>query len=90
MANVFAFSSEFELCNIWDMIGFGLFFRVGPNRSYLSVSKFRSQVRGTEFEKYNDRVTIVLACNADGSHHMPVTYNGSPKNPRCFRSNRYD
>ena len=67
-----------------------IIFRMGPNRSYLSASKSRAQVRGTEFQKHNDSVTIVLACNADGSHHMPATYNGSPTNPRYFRSNRYD
>ena len=68
----------------------GSFFRRGPNRSYLSAFESRSQVRGTEFGNYKDRVTILLSCNADGSHGKPVTYIGSAKNPSYFRSNRYN
>ena len=58
---------------------FGLFFRMGPNRSYLSDSESRSQVRETEFGRCKDIVTVVLACNADELHRKPVTYIGSAK-----------
>ena len=50
-----------------------------PNRSYLSASESRSQIRGTEFRKFNDTVTIMLAFNTDRSHYMPVTYIVSAK-----------
>ena len=68
----------------------GLLFRMGPNCSYLSASESRSLVRGTEFGRYQGRVTIVLAYNADTSHYVATTYIESAKNPMCFRLSVYD
>ena len=42
----------------------GLFFRMDPRKSYLSKEDDRSAIRGTEFNKHKDRVTMVLACIA--------------------------
>ena len=82
--------SEYEVRNVYNMDESGLFYRMGPRRSYLSANERRSQTRGTEFNKHKERVTIVLSCNADGSHILPVQYIGSAANPRCFRDHHYD
>ena len=68
----------------------GLLFRMGPNCSYLSASEFRSMIRGTEFSRYQDRVTTVVAYSPDASHHVATTYIESAKNPSCFRLGGYD
>ncbi len=47
-------------------------------------------VRGTDFSKLKDRVAIVLVCNAVKYHSFPTSYNGSPKEPRCFWTGRFD
>ena len=67
----------------------GLFYRMGPSRTYLSGSESRKNTRGTEMTKHKERVTVVLACNADGSIFLPVNYIGASKKPRCMRNDRY-
>ena len=32
---------------------------------------------------------MILACNTDGSHVIPVRYIGAAANPRCFRNDKY-
>eukprot|EP00171_Calliarthron_tuberculosum_P000673 IDg673t1 len=58
---------------------------MGPNRTYLSREEVRSDVRGTDFQKYKQRITTVFCVNADGSHKLPMRYIGSAVKPACFR-----
>lgn len=67
-------ASQYEPYNVWNMDESGLFFPMGPNRSYYSASEFRLEIRGTEFGKCKDRVTIVSPCNADGSQRTTTSY----------------
>jgi hypothetical protein len=40
---------------------------------------------GKKKEKF--RITIGLACNADGSEKFDAIYIGKSKKPRCFKNN---
>ncbi len=61
----------------------------GTTSFILKAADKRHETRGTEFLKHKDRVTMVLSCNADGSHILPVRYIVASANPRCFRTGRY-
>jgi len=39
--------------------------------------------------KSKDRVTLVLAYNATGSHKIPVAMTGKAKQPKCFKAPRH-
>ena len=55
----------------------------------MSSSENRRHVRGTDFLRNKDRITIVMSVNADGTHVLPVWYIGHAANSRCFRDSRY-
>ena len=57
---------------------------------YLSSTEVRHEMRGTELGKHKDRVTTVLAGNANGSHVLPALSIGSTKNPRFLRTVDYE
>lgn len=44
------------------------------------------QMSGQERSKF--RITIGLACNADGSEKLPPFYIGKSKKPRCFEGRK--
>ena len=72
---------------IYNMDETGLFFRCIPNRAYVKAGQ-RRQARGTKAMKAKDRVTLVLACNATGTHKIPVAMIGKAKQPLCFKPPR--
>lgn len=72
---------------IYNMDETGLFSRCIPNRSYVEAGR-RRHARGTKAMKAKDRVTFVLACNATGSHKIPVAMIGKAKQPLCFQPPR--
>jgi len=74
---------------IYDMDKTGLFYRCIPDRSYVQTGQ-RRQARGTKAMKSKDRVTLVLACNATGSHKLPVAMISKAKKPLCFKPLRRD
>ena len=82
-------ASEYDVSNIYNMDESGLFYRMGPRRTYLSGEKSSAEVRVTEFNKHKERVTVVLYCNADGNHVLPPRYIGTAARPRCFQSSKY-
>ena len=79
-------SAQYHLRDIRNMDESGLFFRMGPQRSYSSVTEVRLETRFTQFSKHRDRITMVLACNSDASRILPVRYIESVPNQRCFRT----
>ena len=83
-------AKHYQVSNIYNTDESGLFYRMRPQRMYQSGSEQRDSVRGMEFGKHKERVTIVFACNADGSHVLPVSYLGSANNPRRFRNERFN
>lgn len=82
-------AADYDASNIYNVDESGLFYRMGPNRTYLTASENRAAVRGTDFLKHKSRVTIVLSCNSDGSHILPPCYIGNAETPRCFRGGAY-
>ena len=74
---------------VYNMDETGLFYRLGPNRTYLLASEDRRTTRGTELQKHKSRVTAVLCVNADGSHTVPPRYIGKSVNPKCFNDFRF-
>ena len=68
----------------------GLFYRNGPHRSYLTNNKNRSKTRGRALITHKQRVSIVMAVNADACHSFPVHYIGQSQNPVCFRQQRFN
>ena len=63
---------------------------MGPRRFYLSANEDRNSVPGASLLQHKDRITMILACNAGGSHVIPVRYIGAAANLRCFRNGKYD
>jgi len=77
----------FEPEQIYNMNETGLYFRCLPNRAYVLAGS-RRQARGSKAMKNKDRVTLVLAVNATGSHKIPVEVIGKAVVPLCFKSPR--
>ena len=74
---------------VYSMDETGLFYPLGPNRTYLLASEDRRSTRGTELQKHKSRVTALLCVNADGSHTLPRLYIGKSANPKCFNDPRF-
>lgn len=89
MKGLRSIASEYEPRNMYIVDESGLFYRMGTRRSYLAAHENRATARGTEFMKHKQRVIVVLSCNADGSHILPVSYIRNAETPRCFRDHRY-
>ena len=74
----------YPLRNIYNTDEYGLFYRLCPRMSYFSFSEIRRDVRGIDLQRNKNRITIVMAVNADGSHILPVWYIGHPKTRNVF------
>jgi len=72
---------------IYNMNETGLYFRFLPNRAYVSAGS-RRRARGSKAMKDKDRVTLVLAVNATGSHKIPVAVIGKAAVSVCFKPPR--
>eukprot|EP00168_Porphyra_purpurea_P018752 TRINITY_DN7135_c0_g1_i1.p1 TRINITY_DN7135_c0_g1~~TRINITY_DN7135_c0_g1_i1.p1 ORF type:complete len:534 (-),score=5.13 TRINITY_DN7135_c0_g1_i1:258-1859(-) len=73
--------------HIYNMDETGLQYRCLPSRPDISAGR-RRRVRGSKAMKAKDRVTLVLACNATGSHKIPVAIIGSAAVPFFFKPPR--
>ena len=81
MEEIRSIAAEYSLDNIYDQNESGLFYRMGPNRTYLGKDETRSSARGTSFQKYKERLTVVFGANASGTHVLPIRYIGVSKSP---------
>jgi len=79
--------SAYEPDQIYIMDETGLFFQCLSNRAYVTAGR-RRRARGTKAMKAKDRVTLVLACNATGTHEVPVAIVGTAQVPLCFKPPR--
>jgi len=77
----------YPTANIYNIDETGLFYRCIPNRVYVEAGK-RRQARGTKAMKAQDRITLVLACNATETHKIPAAIIGKAKLPMCFKRPR--
>ena len=62
----------------------GLFCCNGTHESYLTDDESRSKTYGAELQTNNQRLSIVMAVNADVSNSFSVDYVRQPANPVCF------
>ena len=76
---------EYELANIFNVDETGIFYKLPPNRTYLSQGENRKTARGTKGMKAKDRVSAYMCTNATGTAKVPMSIIGKSKNPRCFR-----
>ena len=86
MSEIREISREYRLSNIYNEDESGLFYRMGPNRSYLMPHESRVDARGTSMQKAKSRISTIFCTNADASHVLPMRYIGSSKDPVCFRN----
>jgi len=87
MAEIRADLATYDPEHIYNMEETGLQYRYLPNQSYIAAGR-RRRARGSKAMKAKDRVTFVLACNATGSHKIPVAIIGSAAVPLCFKPPR--
>lgn len=78
---------EYNPERIFQVDETGLFLRCIPNRAYVVVGQRRG-ARSTKEMKANDRVALVMTCNATGSHKIPVAIVGKATQPLCFKPPR--
>ena len=69
---------SYPLNSIYNIDETGLFYRLLPNTTLASQA-----VRGMKQDK--SRITVLLGCNADGSHKLKPMVVGKHLNPRCFK-----
>ena len=81
--------SQYDPKNIYNMDESGLFYRLGPSRTYLAANESRNDTRGTELQKHERRFSIVMWVNSDGSHILSVSYLGTAMNPNFFGDPRF-
>ena len=79
--------SEYPLIMVYNMLQTGFFYHKGPNRTYRLESEDERAAHATKLQ--NQRITVVLCINADGSHALAPRYIGKSKNPRCFGDPRF-
>jgi len=87
MAEIRTQLEDYDPEKIYNMDETGLYFRCIPSRAYILASS-RRRARGSKSIKEKDRVTLVLAVNATGSHKIPVVVIGRAAVPACLKPPR--
>jgi hypothetical protein len=73
-------TTAYDMKDVFNLDELGLFFKLLPSRSYtVSGKPFRSGKRGEE------RVTLLLGCNAAGTEKLPPLMISKSQKPRCFK-----
>ena len=72
---------DFEPRNVFNADEMGLYWRATPDGT-LTFKK--SEAAGSKIAK--ERVTLLLACNMDGSEKLEPLTIGKSRNPRCFKN----
>lgn len=74
-------ADKYDPDHVFCMMEASLYYKILPNRSYVSRSK--TSVRATKSMKPKDRVTLYLCMNESGSLKVPLAVIGQGR-PRCF------
>eukprot|EP00644_Phytophthora_capsici_P016888 jgi/Phyca11/125620/e_gw1.59.230.1 len=69
---------DYALADIYNFDETGLFYNLCPDRTIA-----RTQIEG--IKKSKTRITVALACNADGSDMREPFFIGHANKPRCFK-----
>ena len=79
---------EIPLSMVYNMDETGIFYRMGPNRTYLLQNEDRATVCGTELQKHKSRFTAVFYVNEDGSHALSMRYIGKTRTPKVLQGSK--
>lgn len=71
--------SQYELDDVYNADETGLYWKLEPNKSLAT-----GPITGTK--KPKDRVTIMLTCNATGTHKLSPVFIHKYKMPHCLRN----
>ena len=74
-------TGNYPLKNIYNMDESGLFYRIGPRKSYLAPTNSSQTIKETDLQGEKARVSIVLCVNGDGSDNLSVRYIGHAAYP---------
>jgi|GraSoiStandDraft_39_1057311.scaffolds.fasta_scaffold394993_2 hypothetical protein len=69
--------SQYDLEDVYNADETGLYWKLEPHKSLAS-----GPISG--LKKPKDRITIMLTCNATGTHKLPPLFIYKYKNPRCI------
>ena len=75
--------------NIYNVDESGLFYRMGPSKTYLSTYGDRRIVRGSALQRHKNHISLVFCTYADENHMLPIQYIEVPAEPMCFRDPRF-
>lgn len=73
--------AEYVPRDIFNTNQCALFFKLMPNKSFILKGE---KYHGEKLSK--DRITVLLATNADGSKKLPPLVLGKSTKPRCFKN----
>lgn len=82
MAKIRDETKKYDLNNIFNVDETGIFFRLLPNRTFLSKGENRKTARGTKGMKAKDRVSAYMCTNASGTAKVDMSIIGKSNNPR--------
>lgn len=71
-------TSSYARCDVFNMDETAYFYCTAPSRS-ISAARFSGR------KNIKKRMTVAVACNADGSLKLPLLFVGASRQPRCFR-----
>jgi DDE superfamily endonuclease len=71
--------AQYELDDVYNADETALYWKLEPNKSLAC-----GPITGTK--KPKDRITIMLCCNATGTHKLPPVFINKYKNPYCLRN----
>jgi len=83
----FFWEAQYPAETIYIMDDTGLFYGCIKNRANVQAGQ-RRQVRGSKAMQAKDHITLVLECNATGSHEIPVATISKAKKPKCCKPPR--
>lgn len=86
MAEIRSTVSSIPLIMLYNIGETGLFYHIGPNRTYLLESEGRRATGGTELQNHKQRITVVFCVKSDGSDALTPNYIVIIMNPRCVRN----
>jgi hypothetical protein len=71
--------AQYDLNDVYNADETALYWKLEPSKSLSG-----GPITGTK--KPKDRITIMLACNATGTHKLPAVFIHKYKNPKCIRN----
>lgn len=80
--------SEFSVDAVYTVDHTTLFYRLLPQKSYVTANAGRPTLLATSGMSVDDRVSMYICCNASGTRKVPMTLIGREQAPKCFGKDR--